>query len=154
MADSVYFFIGKLKFFSRIRFLQKLKSSHFSLKEKIDKNPFTALIISKFIYGTRIASCFYFGFKQTRYNKFVFYDAVAIAIWESIFLTLGFLTGKGISATLYGARTIEKFFLIAFLLLIIYYLIAHILKKKGKKEELMSLLETVRFNKLYFCLRI
>jgi membrane protein DedA with SNARE-associated domain len=57
---------------------------------------FVALLITKFLYGTRIIMIFYLGKIQLSFRQFMLYNSVVTAIWSVAVCSLGYFAGKGV----------------------------------------------------------
>lgn len=57
---------------------------------------FVALLITKFLYGTRIIMIFYLGKIDLSLRKFLLYNSIVTGIWSVVICTLGYFAGKGL----------------------------------------------------------
>ena len=134
--DSVIFALGKTGLGRHIeeRFFPKRK-----MEEKIrfanTKKRLFYLIVTKFVWGTRIPSLFYFSASGMHYSKFVKYNLISLFIWASIMLTSGWFAGKGFHKLLNLTQGFEKFIAILFLAVIIFFLVNQIVRKILQKES-------------------
>lgn len=55
------------------------------------------LIITKFLYGTRIITIVYMAREGVPFARFCAYNSVATGIWVTVVCTTGWLTGRGIT---------------------------------------------------------
>src|SRR3989344_6679188 len=123
--DIVYFVIARTKFITYLRKIRFVSKSFRKMPKFVknfgDKNKLGNLIISKFIYGTRMISIMAISIKGIKFRKFFAYDLIALIIWGVILLPLGWLAGRGITLFLHVAKNLEKFFLITLLIMIAYH---------------------------------
>ncbi len=97
IADLTWFMLGrhgiqKRKFFERYQHRYK-KISHFI--RKIAKSELKLLLITKFIYGTRIFSIIYLSLEGLSVSKFLKLNFFVILIWLSTITGMGWMVGKG-----------------------------------------------------------
>ena len=123
--DTLYFIIARTKFITYLRKIKFVSKSFRKMPKFVrnfgDKNNLGNLIISKFIYGTRMISIMAISIKGIKFGKFFAYDLIALIIWGVILLPLGWLAGRGITLFLHVAKNLEKLFLITLLIIIIYH---------------------------------
>lgn len=132
-VDSFLFWVAKTRL---IRYIADNKLiSHNTRKidkklKKIDEtHKILSLILTKFIYGTRIVTIFYHSTKKMPYKTFLAYDSIALATWSLIMIPIGWLAGRGFTKILRFARGTEKLLAIVLLVLIIFYVANFIVKK-------------------------
>ena len=133
--DSVVFYIGKSKFGKYIedRFFPEKKMNE-KIKFSNKKSSLFYIILTKFVWGTRIASIFYFSVKGIRYKRFVLYDFIAVLLWATILLPIGFLAGKGFDSLLRFTRGAERILLLVVITIVLIFVIDKIIKIVLKKE--------------------
>ncbi len=64
---------------------------------KISKNDFVLLLITKFIYGTRIFSIIYLSLEGVSVTKFFRMNFLVILVWLPVIVGGGFMIGRGSS---------------------------------------------------------
>jgi membrane protein DedA with SNARE-associated domain len=128
--DSLIFLLGKS------RFGVYIENKFFPVKEMDKRMNFVDkkrhlfyLILTKFVYGTRMASSFYYSIKGMKYKKFLLYDFISLAIWGSILLSAGYLAGKGFGRLLSFTKGFSKLFLIIVITIAVVYLLDKLMKK-------------------------
>jgi len=97
MADLTWFLLGrhgiqKHRLFERHKHRYK-KISKFI--RKISKSEFKLLLITKFIYGTRIFSIIYLSLEGLSISKFLKLNFFVVSIWLSAIIGMGWMIGKG-----------------------------------------------------------
>lgn len=95
-SDSVWYLMG-LRFRNVLaRFTNSLPVKKYR-RRFFDKYFYTHygkfLVISKFIYGMRIATLLASGYKKLPYKKFIAFNLLGNAIWLMIVIALGYLMG-------------------------------------------------------------
>lgn len=99
VADTLWFLLGrhgiqKSKLFQKHKERYKKVEAFFA---KISKNDFVVLLISKFLYGTRIFMLFHFGIGGMPKGKFLLMNIGVIVAWLPLVLALGWFAGRGSS---------------------------------------------------------
>ena len=129
--DIVYFILARTKFITYLRKIRLVSKSFGKMPKFVrnfgEKNKLANLIVSKFIYGTRMISIMTISIKGIKFEKFIAYDLLALIIWGVILLPLGWLAGRGITSFLHVAKNLEKFLLFALLIIIIYHLLIKVI---------------------------
>lgn len=112
LMDIVYFSIGRTGFFGLIKSKRQYVKQHSRIPQKIanldKKHTFLALLITKFIFSTRIALMIYLGVKKMRYQKFAVYDGIAVYTWAAVMVPLAWLAGRGFTDGLNIVRDFSK----------------------------------------------
>ena len=99
-SDIAWFYFGKYG----MRWLEGRPSIY----EKIEQveqftvrmtrgQDFLALLITKFLYGTRLIMIFYLARKRLSFRAFLAYDAAVTGIWALVICSLGWWAGRGVS---------------------------------------------------------
>lgn len=99
------------------------------------KRYFFYILLSKFIYGTRMASSLYFGMHKMPYKKFLLYNLISSFLWSIIMLPAAYFAGKGFDHILRISRGIEKLGFFILIAIIIAFVINHIVRKILMKSE-------------------
>ncbi len=100
VADTMWFFCGVVftRHFSSMQFMRKERDKASVLLRKLTgENPALALILIKFLYGSRIAMILYVAARGLSFRTFTIYNSIGIFIWLSIFFPIGYFAGRGIS---------------------------------------------------------
>lgn len=126
--DLIFFFISKTNIIRKTG--KKIKEENlFSFVSKIgEKKKFIALIVSKFIYGTRVPMVLYTGQRKKLYD-FIVMDSSAVFIWCSIMIPLGWFAGRGFAEVMEIVKGVEKAIGIIILFIILIYVINHFARK-------------------------
>ncbi|MDO8659477.1 MAG: VTT domain-containing protein [Candidatus Parcubacteria bacterium] len=121
-SDTLWFFLGRTTFVKKIvthRYANTTISVINKAVERVSKgNDLIALIIAKFLIGTRILLIMYVGTKIVKFKNFIRYDMVAIFLWLMVIIPIGFISGLGFT---YFASILENVYAaVGFILLIIF----------------------------------
>lgn len=133
ISDSVWYYLGRIIPTGRIKRLAIIQKS--LPKIEIIKNLFKEdglkiLIISKFVYGTRILTQMLCGKMKIPYFKYITVNSIAIFLWINIIFVLTYLTEKGLSISHITYSAEISIGLILILIIIIYKWIKKIIHKK------------------------
>ncbi len=84
---------------------------------------FIALLITKFLYGTRIIMIFYLSKIQLSFRQFFIYNSIVTAIWSIAVCALGYYAGKGVMGLLDAYHNLAySLSIVAAVILVIYIL--------------------------------
>lgn len=101
----------------------------------LGKNGYLApLIISKFVYGTRVALILFVSHSEKSHSNFILNNALASGFWCIIMLPLGWLAGKGFLKLLHIVKGIEKILAVLLAFAIVVYFIQLIIRKAINKK--------------------
>ncbi|HWO07561.1 MAG TPA: VTT domain-containing protein [Candidatus Paceibacterota bacterium] len=109
-ADTLWFLGGVVlsRRFASSTFLLREREKASALVQKLTgRNPLYALILVKFLYGTRIAMILYTAARRIPFHLFSLYNSVGILVWLAIFFPLGYFAGKGLGAALPDSGVIQ-----------------------------------------------
>jgi membrane protein DedA with SNARE-associated domain len=96
------------------------------IEKLIDKFGGTAIIISKYIYGIRVAMCLFNGVGRMPFWRFVMMDAISCGIWVFLLSGVGYFFSGAITGLLGDFRRAGiALFFIALVGIVIFYLIEH-----------------------------
>jgi len=100
VSDTLWFFFGKYfaSRFSEVKFLKKEreKMSGF-IARLVGERPWQALIMVKFLYGSRVAMILYCAASGISFWSFSLFNAIGAVVWLLVFIPLGYLAGMGVS---------------------------------------------------------
>lgn len=144
LVDIIYYAMGKFKvlksIFDKIKNLEERKGVLPRIIRFSNKRPLFAMIITKFIYGTRSSLIAYLSSQKMSFWRFLLYNFIAIQIWAFITIPIAWLIGKwwGIE----GLDLLENFFLVvalAFGLIIVIDVLIRLLYYYIRKRRLANL---------------
>jgi membrane protein DedA with SNARE-associated domain len=95
-GDSVGYWVGRLfaKTIKNYTFYQRAQPRIETLTDKFGG---AALIISKYIYGIRVAMCISTGIGKMPFLRFLYNDLISCSIWALILTTIGYFFGTAIT---------------------------------------------------------
>lgn len=98
-SDTLWYIFGRFfaTRFSETTFLKKEreKMSGF-IARLVGQKPLTALILVKFLYGSRIAMILYAASSGISFWTFSFFNCLGAIIWLLVFIPLGYFAGMGV----------------------------------------------------------
>lgn len=92
------------------------------IERLIEKFGAFSLVISKYIYGIRIAMCVFHGIGKMPFLRFLILDAISCTLWAFLLGAVGY-TFSGAITTIIGDFTqigIALFFIILFVVIVVY----------------------------------
>lgn len=99
IADTLWFFAGPSLFRFAHRF-ERIAAKSEAVIKKVDilygDQPFRALLVSKFVYGTRVLTVIYLSFKQISAARFLILNLLGTFVWLTAIVAIGWLAGKSI----------------------------------------------------------
>jgi membrane protein DedA with SNARE-associated domain len=99
ISDTLWYLFGRFFSwrFSEVKFLKKErdKMSGF-IARLVGEKPLTALIMVKFLYGSRVAMILYAASSGISFWTFTFFNGIGAVVWLLVFIPLGYLAGMGV----------------------------------------------------------
>ncbi|MFH1901981.1 MAG: hypothetical protein ABIK26_07010 [Candidatus Omnitrophota bacterium] len=100
ISDIVIFSLGRIDLFHKFKKIEKLtklyKKADNLIMKVSKKSTFLTILYSKFIYGTRIFTLVYLSSKKTKWQKFLVSELLALMVWMSITVVIGWFAGASI----------------------------------------------------------
>ena len=101
LADILWFLIGKTTTAEKIISHRYTYATISIILQALDRisggNRFFAVILAKFVIGTRIVLILYVSKTNLEFKRFVRYDIVAVFLWLLIVIGIGYISGLGFS---------------------------------------------------------
>ena len=129
-------FIGKLK--KKFAFSKNNSKLIHSIIKMGRSDYFTTLLLSKFIYGTRIGVILYVSHVEKKLKKFFLLNSLAVLIWFLVMVPVGWLIGEGFSQFFVIIKGLEKLLLGGIILIIIFYAVRLYIGRKLSIKENFS----------------
>jgi membrane protein DedA with SNARE-associated domain len=141
VMDTIIFFLSKTKVFDFVvkrEFASKsYKQFVYIMNRYAHKNPFVTMLITKFIYGTRIITIIYMAREKLNFRRFISYNVITTFLWMSVLTALGLIVGASVSALVSTVKRVELGIILFFAVIIAIYVINSRIKtwllKKQKK---------------------
>lgn len=98
-SDTLWYLFGRFfsDRFSETKFLKKEREKMGGfIARLVGHKPLTALIMVKFLYGSRIAMILYAASSGISFWTFSFFNCLGAIIWLLVFIPLGYIAGKGV----------------------------------------------------------
>ncbi len=90
------------------------------------------IIMSRFVYGTRIASSLFWGIQGLSFARFAFFDVIGCVLWASLLIGLGFFMSNSAQALIGKIKAVERWLLVALVVTIGILLIREVFIRKSK----------------------
>lgn len=134
VGDSIGYWIGRLgaKTIKNYKFYQRAQPR---IERLTDKFGGAALIVSKYIYGIRVAMCISTGVGKMPFLKFLYNDFISCTIWALILTTTGYFFGGAITGII---GDIQSAGIVLFIVIIVGVIGFYLLERfwLSKKVEL------------------
>jgi membrane protein DedA with SNARE-associated domain len=100
VADSLWFLLSVSGVMDHVPIWKPFHGTYLRLERRIEKisrhNDLIMLLLSKFVYGTRIVTIAYLAHsKKIKYTKFIEHDMISSILWLTLLVPIGWLAGKG-----------------------------------------------------------
>ena len=137
ISDTLWFFFGKFFSgrFSEVKFLKKEreKMSGF-IARLVGKRPLAALVMVKFLYGSRVAMILYSASSGISFWTFTLFNGIGAIVWLLVFIPLGYLAGKGVSQAAPLLDALPAALVVLVISIIIFRIVTIWMEKKMQKE--------------------
>ncbi len=123
VGDSFGYFVG-FKFHDAVKGYRFYQMTQPRIEKLIDKfGPF-AIIISKYVYGIRVAMCMFYGISRMRFVKFLLFDAISCLLWVLVLSGVGYFFSGAVTSIIgdYQRIGIALFFIVLVGVLVFYVL--------------------------------
>ncbi len=133
-GDCLWFLLTKLNFWKKVKRWNKFYDKYKKIDERIQRlgkrSDLTVLIITKFLYGTRILTIIYVGLKKISFRKFLLYDGIATVFWIIAMAGIGYATGKGFQIILNVFKNVQLALALLIVIIIIFIVLDKWINKK------------------------
>lgn len=143
ISDSLWYFFGAYfnsRFasrFSNMKFLQKERAKMSGFIERlVGERPFLALIMVKFLYGSRVAMILYSASSGISFWTFTLFNGIGAIIWLLVFIPLGYLAGRGVSHAAPLLDALPAALVVLVISIIIFRVVTIWMEKKMQNESL------------------
>lgn len=114
IIDIFYYLVGQVRFLKKISDEIKKIEVHKGILPRIirfsNKRPLFAMMITKFIYGTRSGLIIYLSSQRMTFKRFLIYNLIALELWAFITIPIAWLFGRWWGSS--GLDILENFFLV------------------------------------------
>lgn len=121
VGDSVGYAVGRI-FHENAKHYRFYQMAQPRVERLIAKFGKFALVISKYIYGIRIAMCVFYGIGKMPFFRFVILDAISCGLWVTLLAGAGYFFSGAITSIIGDFKHIgiALFFIILFAVVVIY----------------------------------
>ncbi len=158
-GDSVGYAVGRI-FHENAKDYRFYQMAQPRIERLIDKFGKFAIVISKYIYGIRVAMCVFYGIGKMPFLRFLVLDAISCGLWVLLLAGTGYFFSGAITSIIgdFQQIGIALFFVILFAVIIIYAVERFWLSEKVeeanpetlvKLEEKLHAVEEVAQEKLH-----
>ena len=140
-SDILWFLLGKTAVVGKMISHRYTYATVSIISKAIDRtskgNRFVAVVLAKFLIGTRILLIIYLSKTNLEFKRFVYYDAMAIFFWLIVIIPIGVIAGHGFTIL---AEVFHNLYLaigfILFILLIIVIVQVWLERYLSKKADM------------------
>lgn len=133
LSDALWYLLGRFVSLKKIRTLPFLKNKQKIIDKIIisfEKHDAKILLLSKFIYGTRIITQIFFGSVKYSFSKYLLLNFLIIFVWLSLITTIALATKYLLEMTNINLSSELTIVLVLLIIIIIYIWTKNILNKK------------------------
>jgi len=91
--------------------------------------------LSRFVYGTRVGSMFFWGMQRLSFGRFVILDMIGCAAWAVALGTLGFVSSASATALLGRVERVERGVLLAIVLTALTVIVVRMLARRRLRRS-------------------
>ena len=143
-GDCIGYSIGRI-FHQNAKDYRFYQMAQPRIKRLIDKFGKFAIIISKYIYGIRLAMCVFYGIGKMPFHRFLILDAISCSVWVLLLAGTGYFFSGAITSIIgdFQQVGIALFFVILFAVIVIYAVERYWLSEKVEEvpPETIELIE-------------
>ncbi|HMQ03751.1 MAG TPA: DedA family protein [Pyrinomonadaceae bacterium] len=135
-GDCIGYAIGRI-FHRNARHYRFYQLAQPRIERLIEKFGKFAIIISKYIYGIRVAMCVFYGIGKMPFHRFLILDAISCSLWVLMLGGVGYFFSGAITSIIgdFQQIGIALFFVILFTVIIFYVVERYWLSEKVEEVE-------------------
>ncbi|RMD67537.1 hypothetical protein D6817_01300 [Candidatus Pacearchaeota archaeon] len=140
LGDFAWFTLSRTKLIGRYLKKRQVKNFYVHFKKVASfisaGKHFIAVVMAKFLYGTRVLTVFYLRSENIKSARFMAYDSVATLLWLSVLVPAAWLAGKGVSMVLESVKNVQFAIAVSLGVVIVFYFAGkHLIKALAKVAE-------------------
>ncbi|MEW5806176.1 MAG: DedA family protein [Acidobacteriota bacterium] len=138
VGDTFYYLLGRFAggYFNKGA---KIASASTKAERFTKKFGVWSIFLSRFIWGTRMATMAFWGFHHLSFIRYAIVDLIGCMLWATLLGSLGYCFSKSAELLIGRVRQLEIWLLAAFMITIILVLIFHLIYKKRRRKTLAGL---------------
>jgi membrane protein DedA with SNARE-associated domain len=94
------------------------------------------LFVCRFIYGTRTPSIVFWGVQRLSVTSFLLIETLALLVWSSVLVTLGYLMSNSAAAIIGRVKSMERWMLGALIIAVVGFLLARAFTRYELRKRL------------------
>lgn len=123
VGDSIGYGIGRI-FHENAKDYRFYQVARPRIESLIDKFGGSAIIISKYIYGIRVAMCLFYGVSRMPFLRFLSLSAISCSLWVLLLSSVGYFFSGAITSMVGDYRRVGiTLFMIVMVAVIVFYVI-------------------------------
>ncbi len=141
-GDSVGYAVGRI-FHENAKHYKFYQMAQPRVEKLIAKFGKYAIVISKYIYGIRVAMCVFYGIGKMPFRRFIILDAISCFLWVFLLAGTGYFFSGAITSIIgdFQQVGVALFFVILFAVVIIYAIERYWLSEKVEEVETDTLVK-------------
>jgi membrane-associated protein len=145
VGDSFGYLVGRI-FHENAKDYRFYQVAQPRVEKLIEKFGGSAIVISKYIYGIRVAMCVFYGVGRMPFLRFIGLSALSCGLWVTILSGVGYFFSGAITSILgdYQRIGIALFFILMFVVIVFYVIERYWLSEKvedAKPETIQKIEE-------------
>lgn len=135
-GDSIGYALGRV-FHQNAKDYRFYQMAQPRIERLIDKFGNYAIVISKYIYGIRVAMCVFYGIGKMPFHRFLLLDAISCSLWVLLLAGTGYFFSGAITSIIgdFQQIGIALFFIILFGVIAFYAIERYWLSEKVEEVE-------------------
>jgi membrane protein DedA with SNARE-associated domain len=136
VGDSFGYWFGRV-FANKIESYKFYQNAQPRIEKLVDKFGGLAIVVSKYIYGIRVAICVSSGVGKMPFSRFLFNDVISCSIWAFLLVTVGYTFSGAITSIIGNFKNVGIVLLVIVIIGVIgFYLLERFwLSKKVEQVE-------------------
>jgi membrane protein DedA with SNARE-associated domain len=136
VGDCVGYAVGRI-FHEKAKDYRFYQMAQPRIERLIGKFGKFAIVISKYIYGIRVAMCVFYGIGKMPFRRFIVLDAISCGLWVLLLAGTGYFFSGAITSIIgdFQQIGIALFFVILFAVIVIYVVERYWLSEKVEEVE-------------------
>ena len=94
------------------------------------------LLVCRFIYGTRTPSIVFWGVQRLSVTSFLLIEVIALSIWGTILVTLGYALSNAAAAIIGKVKSMERWMLCALIIAAVGFFLARVFTRYELRKRL------------------
>ena len=136
IGDLFGYWVGRM-FHKTVKGYRYYQLAQPRIERIVDKFGFYSVILSKYIYGIRVAMCLFYGIGRMPLMRFILLDTVSCFVWTLLLAGVGYFFSGAITSVIgeYKSIGIALFFIVMVLVILFYVIERYWLSEKVEDAD-------------------